>query len=305
MRGALWMTGAAAALATMNGMVRFAAEDLHPMQIAFFRNLFGLFFMLPWLVRVGLPGLATRRLGLHTVRGVISLAAMLCWFGAITVLPLAEAVAISFTAPLIAAAGAAVILREQVGIRRWSAILLGFVGVLIVIRPGLATVTLGSLLALGAALGFATSMLMVKSLSRSETSEAIVTYMALYLTTMSLFPALFVWQAPPAALWPWFVAMGALGTAGHLCMTRAFAATETTIVLPFDYLRLPFVAVIGFAFFAQVPDIYTWTGGALIAGASAYVAHREARLARAPQVEAMPEPAPELPARVRRPEAGE
>ena len=124
---------------------------------------------------------------------------------------------------------------------------------------------------------------MFKVLSRTEPAEAIVTYMVIFLTPVTFVPALFVWQWPPFHVWPWLVAMGAIGTLGHICLARAFAAADASVVLPFDYLRLPFVALIGYVFFAEVPTVYTWIGALVIAAASGYLAHREAQLARARQ----------------------
>ncbi len=280
-RGALWMTAGAAALAGLSGTIRYVTAELHPFEAAFFRSLFGLAFMLPWLWRTGFRGLYTGRHMLYGVRGLLSCLATLTFFSALALLPLAEVIALSFTAPLIAAAGAVLILGEMVRLRRGTAIVIGFLGVLIMLRPGVEALSPGAILALTAALCMAASMLCIKVLSRTEPIEAIVIYMLVYLTPLSLIAALFVWETPAPELWPWLIAMGGLGTAGHLCMTRAFATAETTVVLPFDYLRLPFVALIGFAFFAEVPGILTWVGAGVIAGASAYLAHREATLARA------------------------
>ena len=280
-RGALWMTAGAVALSGLTGTIRHVSSELHPFEAAFFRSFFGFVFMLPWLLRTGFRGLRTRRLGLYTLRGLATVLATLAWFSALALMPLAEVVALSFTAPLMAAAGAVLFLGETVRVRRWTAIAVGFAGVLIMIRPGVETLSPGAPLALLAALAMAVSMLFIKVLARTEPIEAIVTYMLVFLTPASLIASLFVWQNPSPGMWPWLVAMGAFGTAGHLCLTRAFATTETTVVLPFDYLRLPFVALIGFAFFAEVPGVFTWIGAGVIAAASAYLAHREATLARA------------------------
>lgn len=275
------MTAGAASLACLSGVIRYVTGELHPFEAAFFRSLFGLAFMLPWLWRAGFRGLYTGRHVLYGLRGLLACLATLSFFSALSILPLAEVIALSFTAPLMAAAGAALILGEVVRMRRWTAIAVGFLGVLIMLRPGIEALTPGAILALLAAFGMAASMLCIKVLSRTESIEAIVIYMLVYLTPMSLIAALFVWETPSPELWPWLIAMGGLGTAGHLCLTRAFAIAETTVVLPFDYLRLPFVALIGFGIFAEVPGILTWVGAGIIAGASAYLAHREATLARA------------------------
>lgn len=275
------MVAGAVALSGLTGVIRHVSTELHPFEAAFFRSFFGLAFMLPWLMRTGFRGLRTRRPGLFAFRGLLAVLATLSWFSALTLMPLAEVVALSFTAPLMAAAGAALFLGETVRVRRWSAIVLGFAGVLIMLRPGAEALSAGALLALLAALAMAVSMLVLKVLSRTESTEAIVTYMVVFLTPASLIAALFFWQTPSPGMWPWLIAMGAFGTVGHLCLTRAFAMTETTVVLPFDYLRLPFVALIGFAFFAEVPGVTTWIGAGVIAAASAYLAQREATLARA------------------------
>ena len=138
--GAMWMVGACLFFAAMSGIIRHVSAELHAFEIAFLRNLFGLAFMMPWLARVGWSGLKTQRIGLYTVRGIIGLAAMLAFFWAITILPLAQVTALSFTAPLFATILAALVLREVVRARRWAAILVGFVGALIILRPGVASV---------------------------------------------------------------------------------------------------------------------------------------------------------------------
>ncbi len=280
-RGGLWMTAAALLFAALNGLVRLGAEDLHPMQLAFFRCFFGLVFMLPWLVRVGPSALCTRRHGMFALRGVASAVTMLCWFTAVAMIPLADAVAVSFTAPLLTVAAAAVLLGEQVGWRRWSAIAIGFLGMLIIVRPGTGIMGVGALYAVAAATGIAAATIIVKLLSKTEDTNAIVTDMVVYLTPVTFIPALFVWQWPPAHLWPLLVGMGLLGTVGHICVTRAIAATEASAIMPLDYLRLPFAAVIGLVMFSERPDMWTWIGAAVIIGSSAYVARRAALLRKA------------------------
>ncbi len=299
-RGALWMIAGAAALSGLTGTIRHVSSELHPFEAAFFRSFFGFVFMLPWLMRTGFRGLRTHRLGLYSLRGLVAVVATLAWFTALALMPLAEVVAISFTAPLMTAAGAALFLGETVRVRRWTAIAVGFAGVLIMLRPGAESLSPGTPLALLAALAMAISMLIIKVLSRTEPIEAIVTYMVVFLTPASLIAALFVWENPSPGMWPWLIAMGAFGTVGQLCLTRAFATTETTVVLPFDYLRLPFVALIGFAFFAEAPGVFTWIGAGVIAAASAYLAHREATLARAGSAP-LATTAPELPEAARAP----
>ena len=280
LQGALYMTAAALGFAVMNVLVRELSESLDPLQIAFFRNFFALGFMLPWLWSTGLRGLRTERLPLHLWRAAIALAAMTLWFYSVALLPLAEAVALNFTVPLFATAGAALVLGEIVGARRWTATVVGFLGVLVIVRPGFAEMTWTMALPVMASVMMAISVLVVKTLSATEHPNAIVLYMNLLLTPLSLVPALFVWHWPDWADWPLLIGVGAMGALAHVLLTRAYTKADASAVIPFDYARLPFVALLGFLLFAEVPDLWTWVGGAVIAGSAIYIARREALVAR-------------------------
>ncbi len=279
-KGALWMTTGAGFFAIVTGMIRYLSEDLHPFEIAFFRNFFGLMFMVPWLMRVGLMRLRTRRVRLYTVRGLTGMLAMLTWFYALSLMPLADAVALSFTSPLFATAGAALFLAERVGLRRWSATVVGLVGAMMILRPGPGTFDLAAALVLVSAAAMAATALMIKELSRTEPVDAMVIYMVLYMTPLTFVPALIVWQTPDWEQLVWLLALAAVGTLGNISATRAFAAAEASALFPYDFVRLPFTALIGFFAFAQVPDRWTWIGAGVIALSSLYIAHREARLER-------------------------
>lgn len=286
------MTAASFLFAAMNGAIRLLAdgwgsavgggtgEGMHPFQIAFLRNLCALAFMLPWLLHHGRGGLRTGRLNLHLWRSAVGLVAMLTWFSAVAYLPLAEAVALNFTAPLFATAGAAIFLGEAVRARRWTATAIGFLGMLVILRPGFAEFTPLMTLPVIAAGFMACSVLIVKSLSRTEAPAAIVLYMNLLLTPLSLLPAVFVWRWPTLAEWALGVFIGLCAALAHNAFARAFVRADASAVMPFDYMRLPFVAVIGYLLFAEVPDGWTWVGAAVIAGAAIYIAQRESRLAR-------------------------
>jgi drug/metabolite transporter (DMT)-like permease len=274
------MIGAGANFAIMIVIVRHVSAEQHPFEIAFFRNMFGLAFMLPWIVRTGWEGLRTKRFRLHLFRALIGLSAMLCFFSAISLIPVAEVTALTFTAPLFATIGAALVLGEKVRLRRWTATAIGFVGTVVILRPGSATLTPAALTALASAAFMAVAILSVKALSRTENPNAIVLYMGLLLTPLSLVGALFVWTTPAPETWPWLVVMGLTATLGQLLMTRAFATAEASAVLPFDFARLIFVAIFGFLLFGERPDLWTWIGAAVIIAATVYIAHREARLGR-------------------------
>ena len=279
-QGALYMTVAAFGFSVMNLLIRVTAAELHPFEIAFFRNLFALLFTLPWLANVGWAGLRTARLGMHVWRGLFGIAAMLCWFTSVALLPLGEAVALNFTVPLFATAGAALVLGEVVGPRRWAATAVGFLGVLVILRPGFAEVTPAMTLPILAAVFMAISVLFIKALSRTEHPTAIVLYMNLFLTPLSLVPALFVWRWPSAPMLTALAGLGLFATLAHQLLTRAYAKADASAVIPFDYARLPFIAVMAYAAFGEVPSVWTWPGAAIIAAAAIYIARREARLAR-------------------------
>lgn len=285
LKGALYMTAAAFCFAVMNYLVRIGAEALDPIQIAFFRNLFALLVMLPWLIRAGPTAFATSRFPAHAGRAVLGLLAMFCWFYSVTLLPLAEAVALNFTLPLFATAGAALILGEVVRARRWTATLIGFLGVLVILRPGFTEISPAFALPIVAAVFMAASSLMVKSLSGTDSPKAIVFYMNLLLTPLSLIPALFVWR------WPGWQALGVMALLGliaaiaHLFLTSSYSKADASAILPFDYTRLPFVAVIAYLAFGELPDLWTWVGAGIIAAATLYIARREARIARRAEAE--------------------
>ena len=279
-QGALFMTVAAFGFSVMNLLVRLATAELHPFEVAFFRNLFALLFTLPWLAGVGLAGLRTARLGTHLGRGLFGMAAMLTWFSSVALLPLGEAVALNFTVPLFATAGAAIFLGEAVGVRRWTATFVGFLGVLVILRPGFAAITPIMALPIVSSLFMAISVLFIKSLSRTEHPSAIVLFMNLILTPLSLIPALFVWRWPS---WPMLAVLACLGlfaTLAHQLLTRAYAKGDASAIIPFDYARLPFIAVMAYFAFGEVPSLWTWPGAAIIAGAAIYIVRREAKRAR-------------------------
>ncbi len=274
-RGAIWMVGSCVCFTVLTGLIRYLSATIDPLEIVFFRNLFGMVVMLPWLMHNGIGTLRTRRLSLYTLRSIIGLVAMIAWFTAIARMNLADAVALSFTAPLFATVMAVVVLHEIVRLRRWSAVAAGFVGAMIILRPGFAEIPPEALFVLLSAsmMGFAVAL--VKILSRSEPTGAIVFYMVLMLTPASLIPALFVWRTPGVEELLWLLALGGAATLGHICLVRAFALADATAVLPFDFVRLPLIAVMGWFVFGQSLDAWTGVGAAIIIGSSVYIAHRE------------------------------
>jgi drug/metabolite transporter (DMT)-like permease len=287
-----WMIGAAFFFSILSAIIRHLTAEMHPLEIAFFRNLFGLVFMLPWLARSGFGSLRTGRFGLYLWRTMVGLLSMFAWFWALGLLPFAQAVALSFTTPLFATMGAALILKERVRLRRWTATIAGFIGVLVILRPGAAeALNIGAILVIvSCALSGATT-LMVKDLLRTESSSAVVTYMVLLMTPISLVPALFVWTWPHPATWLIMLGMGLVATAGHLCITHSYKLADASAVLPYDYTRMIFAAAIGYVWFAEVPDRWTWIGAGIIAASAIYIAHREALYGQATATRSVSSPA--------------
>ncbi len=279
-RASLLMIASTSCFAGMALTIRYAAHDLHAFEIAFFRNLFGLLFALPLLLRTGTHILRTKRLNLYLVRCVIGLCAMLTGFWSLVHMPLAEAIALSYTTPLFVTIGAVLVLGEVVRIRRWSAVCIGFLGALVILRPGVEQVSYAAMIALASAALSASAAISIKFLSRTESPDAIVIYMVLIMTPMSLLPALPVWTWPHGATWAWLALTGLLGTAGHVLLTRAYKLGDVSALQPINFLQLPIVASLAWWLFNERVDRYTLIGAAIIFSSTLYIAHREAVLAR-------------------------
>lgn len=269
----------AAAVAAMNSTIRIITDAVHPFEAAFFRNLFGLLVILP-LLGGRLAIARTRRLGRLALMGSGHLIAMLLFFTALTYMPLAEVTALSFTKPLFTTLGAALILGEVVRGRRWSAVIVGFIGVVIVLQPGAQAISPYAGLVLLSTLSIAGVTLLIKTLTRTEGVSTIVLYQSVFMTLFSLPLCLLVWQTPPLAIWFLMALTGVLGTLSWLAFTRAFALADASAVMPFEFAKLPLTALIAYILFAEVPTVATWIGGAAIFGSTLYIAHREAAVAR-------------------------
>ena len=264
----------------MHGSIRYVSAAIHPFEIALFRNVFALVVVLPWFYRYGIATLRTQHFGLHALRAMFNIVAMLSFFYALSITPLSEVTALGFTAPIFATVLAALILGEVVRARRWTAIAIGFLGTMIVLRPGFASIGLGQMLALSSAMIWSCALLVIKTLGRTDSSATIIAYMGLLMVPLSLVPALFVWQWPDLASWGWLIAIGLLGGIAQYCMTEALRQADTAVVMPVDFFKLIWVALIAYLVFGERADLYTWIGGAVIFSSTLYIAYRE-RVARA------------------------
>lgn len=280
LRAALLMAASAGLFGLMAIVIRFASHQQHPFEIAFFRCFFGAVFALPLLRVHGIELLRTRRLGFYVARCAAGIVSMLCGFWALVHLPLAQAVALSYSTPLFVTIGAVLFLGEVVRMRRWSAVIVGFIGVLVIVRPTAADFSSATLIALlGAAISGGVTI-SIKYLSRTDPADRIVILTTLLWVPLSLPFALPVWKWPDAATWPWLILSGALGTSGHYCWTRALKMAEASALAPLSYLQLLVVGVLAWLFFNEVVDSYTAAGAAIVIAASLYIARREARVAR-------------------------
>ncbi|KAF1689233.1 DMT family transporter [Pseudoxanthomonas taiwanensis] len=285
-RAALLMLASTAMFGLMAVAIRLASASLHTFEIAFFRNFFGLLAALPLLLRHGPGLLRTRHFPRYLFRCLVGVCSMLCGFWAIGHLPLAQAVSLSYSTPLFVTIAAAALLGEQVRIRRWAAVVAGFIGVLLIVRPGTEGFSAGSLVAVMAALLSSIVAIQIKQLSAVEPADRIVLWTTLLWVPMSLVPALGVWQWPQGIAWLWVVAAGVFGTGGHMLWTRALKLGDVSALQPISFMQLPIVALFGWLLFGEALDRWTVLGALVILAANAYIAHREAVLARRASSEA-------------------
>ena len=264
----------------MHALIRYMSDELHAFELAFFRNLFGAIVVLPWLFRSGFGPLKTERLGLHSVRGLVNGAGMLMFFYAVTITPLADVTALSFTAPIFATVLAIVFLGEVVGARRWTAIFVAFFGALVILRPGLVEISQGQILALSSAALWACALIMIKVLGRTDSSITIIAYMIIFQVPLSGLAAAAVWVSPSFGQLCLMALMGVIGTLGQWLLVEALKAGDTNVVMPFDFLKMIWAVLFGFFFFNEFPDVFTWVGSAIIFGSAIYIAVRERKIVR-------------------------
>ena len=232
--------------------------------------------MLPLVTYSGFDTLRMQRPKLFFLRAAIGTIGMYCGFTALTLIPLAEATALNFTTPLFVTIGAVIFLGEVIRARRIAAICVGFLGTLIILQPGITDVSVGSILALVNALTIAMASLIVKLLTRTETQQAIVTWMVLLQVPIALIPSIWVWQWPDLTEWALLWGVALCGTLAHICFTRACSKTDITALQPLEFIKLPFAVVLAWIIFSELPGLWTWIGGAIIFASTVYITRREA-----------------------------
>ena len=276
LRGIAWLMLSLPCFQAMNVMLRNVAMDLPAVETMFFRNLFGFIILLPLFLRR--PGaLRTRQLGMNALRGFTHLGGMVAWVYGITLIPLATAAALVFVTPVFVAIGAMFFFGERPGVRRWAAIGLGLVGVLIIMRPGVEAISVGALVILVAAALQGGAKMMVRVIVRTDATLSAVFHLNVWMALFGLVPTILFWRTPTLAHLGWFVVMAAVGAIAHYSLTRAIELADFTALQPFEFVQLGWAALLGFAFFAEVPANHVLLGGAVIVAATSWMVHHETR----------------------------
>lgn len=278
-RGAAWLVAGGFLITVMLVLVKYLEGRFSPFQIAFVRAGLSSLALIPVIRRVGAAGFRARRPLLLLLRSAMATLSIALAFYAISHMRLADVQAISFANILFMVPLAALILGERIGPRRWGAAIAGFIGVLIILRPG-AEMSLAALAALGSALLLAATVVTVKVLSKDMPPTPLFLYGTILMAAFSGLPALLVWTPPSPSEWGVLAGVALFGAGAQYCRVRAVAAAETSAIAPLDYLRLLFAVAAGFMLFGETPDAFTWLGAGVIVAATLYITWREAQLAR-------------------------
>ncbi|MAL62934.1 MAG: hypothetical protein CL563_08030 [Alphaproteobacteria bacterium] len=275
-KGAWWMIAAAGALTAMAICIRYL-PTYSVLLMIFLRNVINLVLMTPSMVRQGKAIFRTERLGTHAIRNAFLYSGNVAWFFGVTKISLADVAALQFTSPLFTAIIAAALLGERIGGHRMVAILVGFAGALIIIRPGIIPLNIGTLSILLAAFLYSCAHVVTKLLSNTESGSTVVFYMSVTILIYSAIPAAFVWQTPAWADMPAMIGLGITGYATHYCITRSLAVGDASFVIVFDFMRLPFSVALGWMLFTEVLDAWTAAGALIIFATGYYSTVREAK----------------------------
>jgi drug/metabolite transporter (DMT)-like permease len=244
---------------------RETTRELNVFQIMELRSIIAFLMLYPLIhINGGFAAMKTSRPLQHVGRNLIHYAAQLGWFFALTLIPIGQVVAIEFTMPIWTAILAASFLGERMTVWKISAVVLGVIGVIIIVRPETGEINAGQLIALGAAVGFGISVAMMKSLTRTENTLAIIFWMLVVQSAAGFVPTLYVWISPSAYIWGWIVVIAFCGTFSHYCMARAMLHADATVVLPMDFLRVPLTAAVGWLLYSEQLDLFTVLGAMLI-----------------------------------------
>jgi drug/metabolite transporter (DMT)-like permease len=271
------MVGAAVAFSGLIVSVRALASAYPAVELVFVRALVGIFFIVPIVGRSGLRALKTRRFPLHALRATFAAVAMVLLYYALVRISVADVTALTFLIPLFTTIAAATILKERVDAPRWLATAAGFLGALVIIRPGFVTIDFAVGLALLSSVAYAGAWTTIKFLTRTESAAVTTFYLNALALPILLVPTVFVGAWPTLHDLPILVIMAFCGWAAHFCQARSFAAADASAVMAFDFLRLPISALLAWLLFAETSDVWTWVGAVIIFGSAWFIARHEAR----------------------------
>lgn len=274
----------------MHASIKFMSTSMHPFEIAFFRNLFGLLVIAPWFIKYGFNPLKTKKIKLHVARSLFNVIAMMSFFYSLSIAPLADVASLAFTAPLFASILAVIFLKEIVGIKRGIAIAFGFIGALIVVDPIYSSINNGHLLVLLSASVWSVSLIIIKILGRTESSVTITSYMVIIMIPLSAIAAYFFWETPTLKDLFFLMLIGISGTSAQMLLAQALRQGDTSIIMPFDFLKLIWAVAIGYLFFFEVPSINIWVGSMIIFLSTLYIAYRERVLSKNSKVQKVTQP---------------
>jgi len=264
-KAAAWMLTSISLLLLMAISGRIITREIDVFQVMEMRSIIAFFMLLPLVFREGgFKAMRTTILPAHIGRNVAHYIGQFAWLMGLTLIPLAQVIAIEFTAPIWAALMAAAFLGEKLTWRKGAAIGFGLAGVLLILRPGAAPLNPGHLIVLGAAFFFAISFITTKLLTRTDSATKIIVWMLIIQSIIGLIPALRVWTWPSAGIWPWIFLIAFTGTFAHYCMAKALSYADATVAMPMDYLRVPASALIGYLLYAEAIDGLTAAGAILI-----------------------------------------
>ena len=253
------------------------SADFHVFEIVFFRNIFGFIVLIPFLMRAGRVELWPKRPVLLTGRAVMQVTGLSLWYFGLTAIPLADATALGLLEPIFAALFAIFFFKEKNSLGRWLVVVLGLVGSLIIVRPGLEEVSLGAVSVVVSAVIWAVYVLNGKVLTRTDSALVVVAYPTALVVPLALIPALFFWQTPSLIDYAWFILAGTLSSIANYALTKAYQVGDVTAVAPIGFTRLIFSAMVGYLVFAEIPVVWVWLGGGLIVVAGTILAHMESK----------------------------
>jgi drug/metabolite transporter (DMT)-like permease len=279
-RGILWLSLGAFLFSVVDVFVKSLGGRFHPIEISFFRYSCGLIFLMPVFFCMGIANLKTERLPLHLLRMGLAFVAQLGIFITVIHLPLADATAFMFSKPLFTTVVAVFMLREVVSGRRWGATLIGFIGVLVLVRPGSEAINPIALVAVASAMTFAVANVLIRKMSVTEPTGRILFYYHIGGVILFGGPAAYVWTMPIGLEWLLLISIGGLTTIGIFCFMRAFTVGEANAVGPAENLRLIYATVFGFVLFSEIPSVWTVVGAAIIVASTVYIARVEAQRGR-------------------------